>query len=361
MYDPLRIPQNASAAAPIDTMSRPWQLGESGPQRKAMNWPLVCGILAIAGCGIVPPGNTQEAPDAQTAELIDLPAGLGSDSVSDDGSQSGPDQDADGLTLAEEFFFGTSDLLPDSDFDGLSDIDEVFVFATDPTSGDTDADGLGDYEEVHVYGTLPTAGDSDFDGLSDFQEVRIYGTDPRSLDSDSDGILDGNEVRRGTDPLNEDTDGDGISDYDEWIGLTDSLDPNDPAPPIVPGDLFSFLTQEQADILRLMQAAGVNRAAQENAICRAQVQADCASRGTCGGGAAQAALCWCHRPAWELSITEFEDALHSLLDQVNYSLTSTDRKEVSDYMHESFDLTNPCWLASGGVASCTWVSSDCAW
>lgn len=47
--------------------------------------------------------------------------------------------------------------------------------------------------------------DSDFDGVSDFDEINIFGTDPFNPDSDNDGVLDGIEIMRGTDPLAADT------------------------------------------------------------------------------------------------------------------------------------------------------------
>ncbi len=54
--------------------------------------------------------------------------------------------------------------------------------------------------------------DSDRDGLSDVDEV-VFGTDPAQPDSDCDGALDGVEAFGGElDPLNPDTDGDGELD-----------------------------------------------------------------------------------------------------------------------------------------------------
>jgi len=48
--------------------------------------------------------------------------------------------------------------------------------------------------------TTDTIIDTDFDGLSDVDEM-TYGTDPLNPDTDFDGMLDGDEIMMGTDPL----------------------------------------------------------------------------------------------------------------------------------------------------------------
>ena len=58
------------------------------------------------------------------------------------------DRDNDGLVAEEEAEQGTSDGLPDTDADGLTDGDEVHVHATDPAEPDTDGDGYPDGTEV---------------------------------------------------------------------------------------------------------------------------------------------------------------------------------------------------------------------
>jgi len=81
---------------------------------------------------------------------------------------------------------------------------------------DTDADGLTAAEE-RFYGTDPETADSDGDGFNDGEEVRA-GFDPLGpgkLDSDNDGFPDPDEREFGSDPFNPDTDGDGYSDGDE--------------------------------------------------------------------------------------------------------------------------------------------------
>ncbi|MCF7860138.1 thrombospondin type 3 repeat-containing protein [Patescibacteria group bacterium] len=45
--------------------------------------------------------------------------------------------------------------------------------------------------------------DSDFDGLSDYEEVRVYGTNPLNPDTDGDGYTDGDEVKNGYNPNGE--------------------------------------------------------------------------------------------------------------------------------------------------------------
>lgn len=58
------------------------------------------------------------------------------------------DKDADGVDKETEEFYGTSDSLPDTDGDGLSDIEEILVWFTEPTIGDTDENGLSDAQDV---------------------------------------------------------------------------------------------------------------------------------------------------------------------------------------------------------------------
>jgi hypothetical protein len=81
---------------------------------------------------------------------------------------------------------------------------------------DLDGDGLTAAEE-RFYGTDPETQDTDGDGFTDGEEVRA-GYDPLGpgkLDSDNDGFPDPDEREFGADPFNPDTDGDGYSDGDE--------------------------------------------------------------------------------------------------------------------------------------------------
>lgn len=58
------------------------------------------------------------------------------------------DADHDGLDFETEKLYKTSDKLPDTDGDGISDIEEVFAWFTDPTTIDTDKDGISDMQYV---------------------------------------------------------------------------------------------------------------------------------------------------------------------------------------------------------------------
>ncbi len=88
----------------------------------------------------------------------------------------------------------TSDpTLPDSDGDGLTDLEE-HALATDPRAPDTDGDRLTDYVEYnHIY-TDPTARDSDLDGIDDYLEVSFFHTNALVDDSDGDGFSDADEL-----------------------------------------------------------------------------------------------------------------------------------------------------------------------
>ncbi len=150
----------------------------------------------------------------------------------------GFDSDGDGLSDTYEATIpGLNPNEPDTDFDGASDKLEVQTMFTDATDPDCDLDGLLDGEEWEM-GTSPIFEDTDWDYLTDFEEVYIYGTDPLCQDTDGDGLTDeyeiftpinittvtptvteviigGESYNDRTDPLNPDTDGDGLLDGDE--------------------------------------------------------------------------------------------------------------------------------------------------
>lgn len=112
---------------------------------------------------------------------------------------------------------------PDTDGNGIPDGDEIgrpFTAAepggwtsdlpiqvcelmSDPSLADSDFDGLTDVEEVEG-GTYPRQADSDRDGPSDYEETQEHSTDPLTVDTDGDDRTDLYEVQRmalGYDPL----------------------------------------------------------------------------------------------------------------------------------------------------------------
>ncbi len=127
------------------------------------------------------------------------------------------DQDGDGLDLAVEYKWGTSDSLADSDEDGMTDFWEV-TYGTNPTvndaEADTDDDNLTNLQEF-TSGTNPLMGDSDQDGIPDDWEVQ-YQLNPLERDSgfdaDEDGLSNKDEYLNELNPTVSDTDGDGLLD-----------------------------------------------------------------------------------------------------------------------------------------------------
>ena len=95
----------------------------------------------------------------------------------------------------------------------------------DAYNQDGDGDGLNLIDELFVYGTDPMLPDSDFDGVPDGEEIAL-GTNPAGRDSDGDGLVDGSDPDpTATTPL-DDLDGDGIPDAyeNQWFGSTNAVD-----------------------------------------------------------------------------------------------------------------------------------------
>ncbi|MBZ4414970.1 calcium-binding protein [Myxococcus sp. RHSTA-1-4] len=102
--------------------------------------------------------------------------------------------------------------LPDSDGDGLPDVDED-ALGTDALQLDTDQDGLMDGLEVRM-------------GLDPLQLDTINGCNV-SLDEDGDRLNTCEERVLGTDPCIGDTDGDAVPDLVETLSMTNPLVPED--------------------------------------------------------------------------------------------------------------------------------------
>ena len=323
--------------------------------------------ICLLGCGVTPPApRISETPEDSTdppasTELVH-PAG----DVDEDGdgltrsieatigtSDSDSDSDDDGISdFVEWTVFRTNPTQSDTDSDGLSDSREVFELASDPLVADSDDDGLNDYDEVMVYETSPTSEDTDYDGLSDGAETYVFATDPRVADSDRDGLIDGQELALGTNANLSDSNGDGLSDKAETYGGSDPLDALDPPPPIVPGDLFSFLTQEQTDLFEARYRLADLEVGRWYALNEALMAASAASQG--GGGLSQLNACSLQREARSKGIEAFEIELYELLDEIEYVMDSSDRAEVSAYMHRTFDQDGSCQ-----ISNCAFVSFLC--
>lgn len=101
---------------------------------------------------------------------------------------------------------------------------------------DADGDGLTIFQEF-VYGTDPRNPDTNGDGIRDGDEVRL-GMSPTRDDMDGDGVTNSVELQNGTDPFNPDTDGDGHPDGQDAFPLDPTRwqigpDPTPNAAPII--------------------------------------------------------------------------------------------------------------------------------
>ena len=119
------------------------------------------------------------------------------------------DSDSDGLTDRWEYNYGLN-------FDDPADV-----------ALDSDSDGLSNLTEFQLF-TEPNNPDTDYDGLTDGEEVNTYGTKVRTSDTDGDRMFDGWEVRHGLDPLvnngQADHDNDGFSNWVEYDYHTNPTD-----------------------------------------------------------------------------------------------------------------------------------------
>jgi OOP family OmpA-OmpF porin len=99
----------------------------------------------------------------------------------------------------------------DSEINSQADGGIMWTFAKRSTTTavariDTDGDGLYDDEET-LAGTNPFERDSDFDGLSDSDEINTYKTNPMLRDTDLGKVADGHEViEDGTNPMAKEDD-----------------------------------------------------------------------------------------------------------------------------------------------------------
>ena len=132
------------------------------------------------------------------------------------------DTDRDTLPDYLEVLYLTDLNNEDTDGDGLSDGVEVYRTYTDPIRIDTDNNGVNDGDEDYDkdkltnieeknHGTDYDNIDTDFDSLSDYDEIngvkskdgtRTYILDPLSDDTDGDGLRDDTELKLNLNPTN---------------------------------------------------------------------------------------------------------------------------------------------------------------
>lgn len=135
------------------------------------------------------------------------------------------DSDEDGIyDYVETNITLTDPAKSDTDNDGISDYDEIAYLRSDPTVYDTLGSGLSDADEDFdddgisnvselLNNTNPLQSDSDYDGLSDYDEIYTYTTNPNSYDSDDDGLSDYDELQLSLDPNNSATNTVNDSEY----------------------------------------------------------------------------------------------------------------------------------------------------
>ncbi len=128
------------------------------------------------------------------------------------------DTDGDGLSDAFEYQYMTDKNKVDTDGDGLNDYIEVMILDYNPLSIDTFNDGVKDcdrdfdndkltnIEEIN-YSTDLNNIDTDYDALSDYDEINVHNTNPLNIDTDEDLLIDPDELKLGLDPTNKRTDG----------------------------------------------------------------------------------------------------------------------------------------------------------
>jgi len=181
---------------------------------------------------------------------------LGADSINDSGQVVFKAKLADGT-----YGIYRADPLGDVDGDGVDDEVDNCPAVANPDQTDTDGDGLGDAcdddddadglsdADEAVFGTDPLDPDSDDDGMLDGAEVLAAdGTgcpDPLNADSDGDDLSDGAEVTLDTNPCDVDTDGDGVWDNDDPL-------PNEPG--VTTGWLEDETRDQQEEILEVTLA-----------------------------------------------------------------------------------------------------------
>lgn len=164
------------------------------------------------------------------------------------------DSDGDGESDSEEFYNQSYPLAGDADGDGLLVAEEAQFgwrsSPTNPNNRDTDGDGLFDGFEQFAFQSNPLTAHSDYDGLSDRDEL-MFGSSAMTEDADEDYLNDFEEKANGTDPWEQDTDGDGLTDDYEVNGIYWGYFPNARTNPLMVDSDGDFLTDAQEALQHL--------------------------------------------------------------------------------------------------------------
>lgn len=164
-------------------------------------------IVAVLSMSLLPPTNggaywTDTDSDTYNDTWTDPTTSTSTTLV--DMNAVNADADSDGASNDEEAAEGSDPYLYDTDYDGLSDGDELHVvrltMTASLTAWDSDGDFISDYDEWHgFYGVtytngqlpnFPNASYSDYDGDYVKNPDDLYPTDPTNNDGDGDGIND---------------------------------------------------------------------------------------------------------------------------------------------------------------------------
>ena len=138
-----------------------------------------------------------------TAPVMSL---IGDRSLTEGDSQvvqiSASDAEADNLSYSVSGLPGFASFVDNNDGTATLTISPVIGDASlSSVTVTVSDDGVPVFSDEETFAIDVAALDSDFDGISDYDEINIYGTLPGNSDSDGDFISDGDEINNASNPL----------------------------------------------------------------------------------------------------------------------------------------------------------------